>query len=99
VVATLLFVAVVVSFPKYEVLSLLPFFRHLVGALGDVPAGFIAKKVVAVSPFAVFVGIFNPLFDPGVVGSPSGVRVSAGWVSFAVDPREVCADDQRRPRC
>jgi len=85
VVATLLFVGVVVSFPKYEVLSLLPFFLFpiLVGALGDVPAGFIAKKVVAVSPFAVFVGIFNPLFDPGVVGIAPGVYVSAGWVSFA----------------
>src|SRR5512140_2519256 len=69
VIATLLFVVVVVSFPKYEVLSLLPFFLFpvLVGALGDIPAGFIAKKVVAVSPFAVFIGIFNPIFDPSTV--------------------------------
>ena len=85
VVATSLFVIVVVSFPKYEVLSLLPFFLFpvLIGALGDIPAGFIAKKVVAVSPFAVFVGIFNPLFDPSMVVIAPGVAVSAGWVSFA----------------
>jgi len=85
VVATLLFAVAVISFPKYEVLSLLPFFLFpiLIGALGDIPAGFIARKVVAVSPFAVFVGIFNPLFDPGVVAIAPGVSVSAGWVSFA----------------
>src|SRR5512140_3943556 len=85
VVATLLFVVVVVSFPKYEVLSLLPFFLFpvLIGALGDIPAGFIVRKVVAVSPFAVFVGIFNPLFDPRVLAIAPGVSLSAGWVSFA----------------
>jgi cobalt/nickel transport system permease protein len=85
VVATLLFVVVVVSFPRYEVLPLLPFslFPVLVAALGDIPAGFIARKVVAVSPFAVFVGIFNPLFDPSPMAIAPGVSVSAGWVSFA----------------
>lgn len=85
VVATMLFAVAVVSFPRYEVLSLFPFFLFpvLVAALGDIPAGFIAKKVVAVSPFAVFVGIFNPLFDPSAVAIAPGVHVSAGWVSFA----------------
>jgi len=85
VIATLLFAVAVVSFPRYEVLSLFPFFLFpiLMAALGDIPAGFIAKKVVAVSPFAVFVGIFNPLFDPLTVAIAPGVTVSAGWVSFA----------------
>jgi cobalt/nickel transport system permease protein len=85
VVATMLFAVVVVSFPKYEVLSLLPFFLFpvLIAALGDIPADFIARKVIAVSPFAVFVGIFNPLFDPSTVTIAPGVSVSAGWVSFA----------------
>lgn len=85
VVATMLFAVAVVSFPRYEVLSLFPFFLFpvLLAALGDIPAGFIAKKVVAVSPFAVFVGIFNPLFDSSAVAIAPGVHVSAGWVSFA----------------
>jgi cobalt/nickel transport system permease protein len=85
VVATLAFVIVVVSFPKYEVLSLLPFFLFpiLIAALGDIPAGFIAKRVVVVSPFAVFVGIFNPLFDSSTVAIAPGFPVSAGWISFA----------------
>ncbi len=85
VVATILFVVTVVSFPRYEVLSLLPFslFPVLMAALGDIPAGFIARKVVAVSPFALFVGMFNPLLDPGTVAILPGVSVSAGWISFA----------------
>jgi cobalt/nickel transport system permease protein len=85
VVATFLFAVAVVSFPRYEVLSLFPFFLFpvLMAALGDIPAGFIAKKVVAVSPFAFFVGIFNPLFDPTTVAIAPGVTISAGWVSFA----------------
>ncbi|MEW6721372.1 MAG: cobalt ECF transporter T component CbiQ [Thermodesulfobacteriota bacterium] len=85
VIATMLFVVAVVSFPRYEVLSLLPFFLFplLVGAFGDIPAGFIARKVAAVSPFAVFVGMFNPLLDPGIVAVSPGFSVSAGWVSFA----------------
>lgn len=85
VAATMLFVVAVVSFPRYEVLSLSPFFLFpvLMATLGDIPAGFIAKKVVAVSPFAVFVGMFNPLFDPGTVAVAPGVSVSAGWISFA----------------
>jgi cobalt/nickel transport system permease protein len=85
VVATVLFVVAVVSFPRYEVLPLLPFalFPVLIAALGDIPAGFIAKKVLAVSPYAVFVGMFNPLLDPGTVMILPGTAVSAGWVSFA----------------
>jgi len=85
VVATLLFVVVVVSFPKYEVLSLFPFFLFpvLMATLGDIPPGFIAKKVFAVSPFAVFIGMFNPLFDPATVAVAPGISVSAGWISFA----------------
>jgi cobalt/nickel transport system permease protein len=85
VIATMLFVIAVVSYPKYEILSLFPFFLFpvLTCTLGDIPAGFIAKKVAAVSPFAVFVGIFNPLFDSSAVAVFPGVSLSAGWISFA----------------
>ncbi len=85
VLATLLFSVAVVSFPKYEVLSLFPFFLFpvLLAALGDIPAGFVARRVAAVSPFAVLIGIFNPLFDTGIVALAPGLSVSAGWISFA----------------
>lgn len=85
VAATALFVVTVVSFPKYEVASLAPFvlFPVVVAAAGGIPAGPIAKRVAAVSPFALFVGLFNPLFDRGTAVIAPGIAISAGWVSFA----------------
>lgn len=85
VVATMFFAVAVVSFPRYEILSLFPFFLYpvLTAAFGDIPAGFVARRVAAVAPFAVFVGMFNPIFDTATVAIAPGVTVSAGWISFA----------------
>jgi len=82
--ATLAFIITVVSFPKYEITGLLPFFLFpvLLIALGDIPARFIFKKVLLVSSFAIFIGIFNPLLDRHTAFVVSGVPVSGGWLSF-----------------
>jgi cobalt/nickel transport system permease protein len=83
--ATLAFVVAVVSFPKYEVAALAPFvfFPLVLAGLGDVPLRLIARRVAIVSPFAIMIGLFNPLLDraPGVV--LGGVTIDAGWLSFA----------------
>ncbi|TAN39723.1 MAG: cobalt ECF transporter T component CbiQ [Nitrospirae bacterium] len=83
-IATVLFIVTVVSFPKYEVTGLLPFFLFpvLVFSLGDIPVMFILKKVLFVSSFAVFIGIFNPLLDRQTAYSAFGFSVSGGWISF-----------------
>jgi cobalt/nickel transport system permease protein len=84
VIATLAFIVTVVSFPKYEIAGLIPFFLFpaLIFSLGDIPVWFILKKVLVVSAFAVFIGIFNPLFDTRVMYSLFGIPVSGGWISF-----------------
>jgi cobalt/nickel transport system permease protein len=84
VIATLAFVVTVVSFSKYTITGLIPFFLFpvLMFALGDVPVWFILRKVLVVSVFAVFVGMFNPLFDSRVMFSFHGIQVTGGWVSF-----------------
>lgn len=84
VVATLLFLITVVSFPIYDVAGLLPFafFPFLLASLGGIPARFILRKVLLVSPFALCVGIFNPLLDTRTVGVVAGLPVSAGLLSF-----------------
>lgn len=84
VVATAAFILAVVSFPKYEIASLAPFFLFpvVLASLADIPVRIIIRKVVFVSPFAIFVGMFNPLFDTRIVGSLFGLAVSAGWFSF-----------------
>jgi cobalt/nickel transport system permease protein len=84
VIATMLFLITIISFPKYEVVGLAPFFLFpvLLMTIGEIPVRFIVKKVIVVSPFAIFIGIFNPLLDTGTITVISGVSVSAGWLSF-----------------
>jgi cobalt/nickel transport system permease protein len=83
-IATLLFLFTVISFSKYEITALLPFFLYpvLLMTVGEIPFTFIFKKVLLVSPFAIFIGIFNPLLDSGQVVILSGLTISAGWLSF-----------------
>ena len=84
VIATLLFIVTVVSFSKHEIMGLLPFFLFpvLVFSLGNIPVWLILKKVLLVSPFAAFIGIFNPVFDTEPMVTVSGIAVSGGWISF-----------------
>ena len=82
---TLVFVVTVVSFGKYEISALLPFFIYpmVLCVVGNVPPAFLLKKLVLVSPFAIMLGIFNPLLDSDILIRLAGVEVSGGWVSFA----------------
>ncbi len=84
ILVSFIFIFFVVSFPKYEVAGLMPFFIYPVFllAVGDIPLKAIVKKVLFVSPFAIFVGIFNPLLDTGVILTPLGIPISGGWISF-----------------
>jgi len=84
VVCTMLFLVTVISFPKYEIAALMPFFLLpvLLTTLGDIPAAFLLKKIVIVSPFAIFIGIFNPLLDTRLVAVAAGIPLSAGCLSF-----------------
>jgi cobalt/nickel transport system permease protein len=84
VIATGLFLLTVVSFPKYAIAPLIPFFLFpvLMTTLGGIPARFILWKILIVSPFALGIGLFNPLLDARTVTVVPGFVVSAGWLSF-----------------
>jgi cobalt/nickel transport system permease protein len=81
---TLVFILLVVSFPKYEIQGILPFFMFplFVIITGEIPARVILKKLLVVSPFVIFVGIFNPILDKEIICQLFGVRISGGWVSY-----------------
>ncbi|UCG39249.1 MAG: cobalt ECF transporter T component CbiQ [bacterium] len=83
-VTTLAFIATVVSFGKYEISSLIPFLFYplYLLAAGNLPAGYVFRKVLLVSPFAVLVGIFNPLLDQEIHIRIGALALSGGWVSF-----------------
>jgi len=61
VLTTLTFIVCVVSFGRYELSAMLPFFLYPMAllALADLPPGYIVRKVMVILPFAVMVGLFN----------------------------------------
>jgi len=85
VLATVVFVICVVSCGRYELAALFPFFLFPVFmiALGNIPPLYLAKKIAVVIPFAVMVGMFNPLLDRQVMLHVGELEVTGGWISFA----------------
>jgi cobalt/nickel transport system permease protein len=85
VLVTAVFVLCVVSFDRYEVLGLLPFvlFPIVMAGEGGVPFGLLGRLLLAVSPFALLLGAFNPLLDRELVAVAGGWEVAGGWVSYA----------------
>jgi cobalt/nickel transport system permease protein len=83
VLVTLLFIITVVSFGRYEVTGLLPFFIYpaVIVARAGLPPGLILKKIAIAIPFLLLVGAFNPLFDHGVVVCAGGYKIAGGWIS------------------
>ena len=83
VLTTLIFIVCVVSFGRYELAAMLPFFLYpvVVLARADLPTGYIIRKVAVVIPFAMVVGIFNPLFDRQVLLQLGPLDVWGGWIS------------------
>mgnify|MGYP001184965247 CR=1 FL=1 len=85
VLVTLAFILAVVSVHKYELAALFPFFLYpaVLMALGNLSPRYIVKKILVVLPFAVMVGMFNPLFDQTVLVRLGPFVISGGWLSFA----------------
>lgn len=84
VLTTLVFVVTVVSFDKYRVSALLPFafFPIALIAVGNLPVAYLLRRLLFILPFALFVGIFNPIFDRETMIHVGPAAISGGWVSF-----------------
>lgn len=82
---TLAFIVSVVSFDRFQISAMLPFaiFPIALIVLGNLPAGYLIKRVLCVSPFAILIGIFNPLLDRQILLHIGSLGISGGWVSFA----------------
>lgn len=83
VMATIVFIISVVSFGKYELTAMFPFFIYpavIIGA-ANLPATFIIRKILLVIPFAIVVGMLNPLFDREVIVTLGALSISGGWIS------------------
>jgi cobalt/nickel transport system permease protein len=82
---TLVFVGVVMSFPRYTLSALAPFLLYpvVLCALGRIPARQIVKRMLVAAPFVLVVGMFNPLLDRQPVAVIGPWVVTGGWVSYA----------------
>jgi len=83
-ITTLAFIVTVVSFDKYALSELIPFFIFPIFqiSLGGLPTGYLLRKVLMISPFAALIAIFNPLMDREILLQIGSISVSGGWVSF-----------------
>ena len=83
-ITTLIFIVTVVSFHKYTLSGLLPFFVFPLYLLirADLPVAQVLKKLLIALPFAFFIGIFNPFFDQAPLLQLGPLTITGGWVSF-----------------
>jgi cobalt/nickel transport system permease protein len=84
VLVTIAFIVSVISFNKYEVAALFPFFIYpaVMIAKSNLPTFFIVRKVAFVIPFALVIGLFNPFFDREIVFHIGATGISGGWISL-----------------
>lgn len=85
VLTVMVFIVSVISFGKYELTAIAPFFFFpvVMVALGGLPPGYIVKKIMLLCPFALMVGVFNPFFDRAVLLQLGPIAVTGGVISFA----------------
>ncbi|MEW6364885.1 MAG: cobalt ECF transporter T component CbiQ [Acidobacteriota bacterium] len=83
-IATVAFIVVVMSYHRYEISALLPLSLYplVLITIGGLPPGYLFKKVIIAAPFALLVGVFNPLLDRQTQASIWGYSISGGWLSF-----------------
>lgn len=82
---TLIFIAVVMSFGRHELSALTPFAFYPLALMGvgRIPLQPVLRKVLLAAPFALVVGIFNPLLDREPLAQLGPWVVTSGWLSFA----------------
>lgn len=85
IILTLAFTITVVSFERYEIAALLPFFAFpvFILILAEIPVMYLVKKLLFVSLFALMLGIANPILDRKVMVIFGSWEIPAGWISFA----------------
>ena len=84
VLVTSVFIILVVSFGRYELVRLIPFFIFpgVMIALAKLPPLYLARKIVLISPFVLMVGLFNPVFDRAALYQIGQLEISGGWISL-----------------
>jgi len=85
IITSIAFIVAVMSFPRYEISALTPYFLYplVLVFLGRIPLGCIMRKMLVAAPFALAIGVFNPIFDRAPAVVINSFVISGGWLSFA----------------
>ena len=85
VVTTFVFLVCVVSFGKYDLAGLAPFVLYpiVLASMSGMPGRELGKRLAVAAPFALAVGVFNPLLDRTVIATLGPIEITAGWISYA----------------
>lgn len=85
VIVTLAFIVVVMSFDRYAISALMPFFVFpaLTFSAAQLPLKPLLRKFLLAAPFALLVGAFNPFLDREPMLQIGSLALSGGWISFA----------------
>lgn len=84
-VLTLVYLCLMLSVPLGDLQTIILFGIYPVVASMGVEGGYgrIFRPSLAVLPFVIFIGIFNPILDRSTAFEAFGVKISYGWVTFA----------------
>lgn len=77
------YIITVVSFDRYQTLRIIPLAAYpiFVGLFSGVSGRDLFRKMTAVMPFVILIGIWNTFFDR--IGTEHlGIIISRGWISF-----------------
>jgi cobalt/nickel transport system permease protein len=83
-ITTIFFLVAVISFDKYNISGLVPFFIYpiLLMALSEIPYRSVLSRLLIALPFSFFAGLSNPFLDRSTAFLLLGVPVSWGILSF-----------------
>lgn len=83
-ITTIFFLVVVISFDKYNISGLVPFFVYpiLLMSFGEIPYRPVLTRLLAALPFSFFAGLSNPFFDRETALLLLGIPISWGMLSF-----------------
>ncbi|MBF0177069.1 MAG: cobalt ECF transporter T component CbiQ [Magnetococcales bacterium] len=82
---TALFLLCVVSFDKYAVSGLLPFFLFpvVLSVRAGIPVRWLLRRLLVLAPFPLLVGLCNPLLDTHLIFLGDDFALRGGWFSLA----------------
>jgi cobalt/nickel transport system permease protein len=81
---TFIYIAIVVSFNRYDVLGVVPFFFYtaIICALAELPMKILHKRFLIALPFCAFAGLTNLLINQHVAIVIGGAEITYGLLSM-----------------